>query len=55
MAPPSQAALAAGFALGMVEEMIPPAARPVAGIGLGGAIGVVLIGLFYLLAKACSG
>jgi carbon monoxide dehydrogenase subunit G len=54
-AAPSQAKLAAGFALGLVEEMIPPAARPIAGIGLGGGIGVVLIGLLYLIFKACSG
>lgn len=52
---PSQAKMAAGFALGLVEEMIPERARPVAGVALGGVIGVAVIALLYVIFRACSG
>ncbi len=52
---PSQAKMAAGFALGLVEEMIPERARPVAGVALGGVVGVLLIAAIYLIFRACSG
>jgi hypothetical protein len=54
-APPSQARMAAGFALRFAEEMVPEKARPLAGVAAGGVIGVVLIALLYLVFRACSG
>ncbi|HEX9735382.1 MAG TPA: carbon monoxide dehydrogenase subunit G [Thermoanaerobaculia bacterium] len=54
-APPSQARMAAGFALRLAEEMVPEKARPLAGVAAGGVIGVVLIALLYLVFRACSG
>ncbi len=55
VAAPSQAKLATSVAAGVLVEMIPEKARPAAGVGIGGVIGVVVIGLFYLLFRACSG
>lgn len=54
-APPSQAKMAAGFALRLAEEMVPEKARPFAGVAAGGGVGVVLIALLYLIFRACSG
>ena len=54
-APPSQARMAAGFALRLAEELVPEPARPYAGVAVGGVAGVVLIALLYLVFRACSG
>ena len=55
VAAPSQTQMAAGFATGLIEEMIPEPARPIAGIAVGNVIGVLMIGMFYLIFQACSG
>lgn len=54
-AAPSQARMAAGFALRLAEELVPEPVRPVAGVAAGGVVGVVLIALLYLVFRACSG
>lgn len=55
VAPPSQARMAAGFALGLVEEMVPEPARPIAGVAVGGLAGLLLIAALFLVFRACSG
>lgn len=52
---PSQARMAAGFAVGLVEEMVPEPARPVAGVARGGFAGVLFIAVLYLVFRACEG
>ena len=55
VAAPSQAKMAAGFAVGLVEEMVPEKARPIAGVAIGGVAGVLLLAVIYLVFRACAG